>query len=380
MKRQKNGITLIALVVTIIVLLILAGVAISLTIGNNGLFTRAENAANTWRKAETNEQEEMKNFEGLYDETVKNLGLNGNGNGEGSKKPIGEITGNETEKTETTDKEGTRIIVPAGFKVINPEATVNEGIVIEDVSANNSDTVGNQFVWIPCEIETEENKSNGKLKYDRYAFTRDDWDLRQIKLTEKDEDESYKVQLVKDTPYYFHEVLSEDEKTSIETYGGFYIGRYEVGCNIERIEHTPTTEIAKVKRGLKPYNYVTRDEAKQIAEDMYSGKSKLCSSYAWDTALKFIDEESRAYAVNSVGDNYSSDLKNTGHYGIKNVYDMGGNVGEWTTENSTYPNGLYVLRGGSYVGGALYSPAGCRYYYNVDINYNRFGFRSTLYM
>ena len=58
-KKQVKGITLIALVVTIIVLLILAGVALSLTVGNNGLFRRAENAANTWQMAEINEQIEM---------------------------------------------------------------------------------------------------------------------------------------------------------------------------------------------------------------------------------------------------------------------------------------------------------------------------------
>lgn len=62
------GITLVALVVTIIVLLILAGVAISLTIGNNGLFTRAENAANTYKRASVNEQETLNK---AYDEIDK---------------------------------------------------------------------------------------------------------------------------------------------------------------------------------------------------------------------------------------------------------------------------------------------------------------------
>ena len=76
MKKEEKGITLVALVVTIIVLLILAGIAISLTIGNNGLFGRAQNAADTWRRAEVNEQKEMSNFEELYDETTNNLGLN----------------------------------------------------------------------------------------------------------------------------------------------------------------------------------------------------------------------------------------------------------------------------------------------------------------
>ena len=48
LKKQVKGITLIALVVTIIVLLILEGVALSLTVGENGLLRRAQNAADTW--------------------------------------------------------------------------------------------------------------------------------------------------------------------------------------------------------------------------------------------------------------------------------------------------------------------------------------------
>ena len=56
LKKQVKGITLIALVVTIIVLLILAGVAISLTIGQNGIFARAQNAVNVYEQAATNEQ------------------------------------------------------------------------------------------------------------------------------------------------------------------------------------------------------------------------------------------------------------------------------------------------------------------------------------
>ena len=332
-KNQIKGITLIALVVTIIVLLILAGVAISLTIGNNGLFTRAENVANTWKKAEANEQEEMSNFEILYDETVKNLGI------EGNKKPIGEITGEETTNTETEDKEGNRVVVPEGFKVINPTATVNEGIVIEDVKGNNADTVGNQFVWIPCEIETESNKNNGKLKYDRYAFTRESpsWNFRQSLVLgengkyEKDADGSYKIQRIDATSYYYHEAMPEEERVSIEKYGGYYIGRYEVGCDAERSKSSEgnITAVARVKANIPVYNYVTRDEAATIAERMYAGKSKLCSSYAWDMALKFIDGESGTYAVNSIGDNNrttssSSKLENTGYHAEKNIYDMGG--------------------------------------------------------
>ena len=75
MFKKEKGITLVALVVTIIVLLILAGVAISLTIGQNGIFTRAQNATERWEKAVDKEDQEMSNFQDTYDEVVANLNL-----------------------------------------------------------------------------------------------------------------------------------------------------------------------------------------------------------------------------------------------------------------------------------------------------------------
>lgn len=67
LKKQVKGITLIALVVTIIGLLILAGIALNLTIGQNGIFSRAQTAANTWRNAESNEQLVMGELEDWMD-------------------------------------------------------------------------------------------------------------------------------------------------------------------------------------------------------------------------------------------------------------------------------------------------------------------------
>ena len=67
-KRNVKGITLIALVVTIIVLLILAGIALNLTIGQNGIFSRAEQAANTWRNVDANEQLTMGEFANMIKE------------------------------------------------------------------------------------------------------------------------------------------------------------------------------------------------------------------------------------------------------------------------------------------------------------------------
>ena len=58
-KKEIKGITLIALVVTVIVLLVLAGVAINLTVGDNGLFKRAQNAADTYEQASEKEKIEL---------------------------------------------------------------------------------------------------------------------------------------------------------------------------------------------------------------------------------------------------------------------------------------------------------------------------------
>lgn len=75
MFKKESGITLVALVVTIIVLLILAGVAISLTIGENGIFTRAQNATKKWDEAGAQEETEMNTFTNTYDNLLQNLGL-----------------------------------------------------------------------------------------------------------------------------------------------------------------------------------------------------------------------------------------------------------------------------------------------------------------
>ena len=117
-KKQARGITLIALVVTVIVLLILAGVAINLTVGDNGLFKRAQNATDTWQMAS---EDELRKLTAL--EAASNL---------------------ETYLYE--DKNGDSATIPAGFAVsqVDGEKTVSEGLVVIDSN-------GNEFVWIPVD-------------------------------------------------------------------------------------------------------------------------------------------------------------------------------------------------------------------------------------
>lgn len=62
--KEQKGITLIALIITIIVMIILAGVAISLTLNDNGIFTRAKMARNEYKKAEEKEKNEIEDAYG----------------------------------------------------------------------------------------------------------------------------------------------------------------------------------------------------------------------------------------------------------------------------------------------------------------------------
>ena len=59
---NEKGITLIALVVTIIIILILAGITINMLLGENGIIRTAQEAKNTWENAIAKEQEELNNL------------------------------------------------------------------------------------------------------------------------------------------------------------------------------------------------------------------------------------------------------------------------------------------------------------------------------
>lgn len=72
MLRNKRGITLISLIITIIVLLILAGVVISFTVGNNGLIKKAMNIADKYEDSSNEEQNIINGYIGKIEENIKN--------------------------------------------------------------------------------------------------------------------------------------------------------------------------------------------------------------------------------------------------------------------------------------------------------------------
>ncbi len=68
MLKGQKGITLVALVVTIIVLIILAGVSIALVLGDNGIVTKSRTGANQYKDAATLENQYLANAEKFMNE------------------------------------------------------------------------------------------------------------------------------------------------------------------------------------------------------------------------------------------------------------------------------------------------------------------------
>ena len=378
--KEMKGITLVALVVTIVVLLILAGVSINLVLGNNGIITKAKEAAEKTAEAQEKEMTERN----LLEQELENS------------------LATPTPKPQPTDG----VKIPAGFYYVG--GTKTSGIVISDNENDKdkyrnkavvgTDLLGNQYVWIPC---TTDNTSS-ELQYARTEWGVEvdgDDNSRAIKdeLTLTDASVTYSDV---DTANGINADVSKEivaqikaEKASVAKYGGYYIGRYEVGKN---------SDTAVVKYNQTPYAEITWSTAYGLAKKIITNSeatSYLCSSYAWDTAVNFIQNNSTAknYATSIEGFNGNwnpqavkdpsgnvikpagtSQQLNTGlTTQFCNIFDIGGNEGEFTTELNPGTSETVVLRGGDY--NADY-PAGYRWDSSSGHANIYRGFRATLFL
>ena len=386
MKRTKQqnqkfnqGITLVALVVTIVVLLILSSVSLNLVLGDNGIIVKAKEAAETTAAAQEKEAMERNLLEKELENSLS------------------------TPAVEPTDG----VKIPTGFYYVG--GTKASGIVISDNKNDKNkyrnqkvvgtDLLGNQYVWIPCTTDS----SSSDLQYARTEWGVEvdgDDNSRAIKdeLTLTDASVTYSDA---DTANGINADVSKEivaqikaEKASVAQYGGYYIGRYEVGRN---------SDTAVVKYNQTPYASITWSTAYGLAKKIITNSevnSYLCSSYAWDTAVNFIQNNSTAknYATSIEGFNGNwnpqavkdpsgnvikpagtSQQLNTGlTTQFCNIFDMGGNEAEFTTELNPGTSETVVLRGGLYnYGGA---PAGYRWDDLSGSAALTHGFRATLFL
>ena len=399
--KESKGITLIALVITIIVLLILAGVTIATLTGDNGILKKAGDAKTQTEQAKEDENLKIAiagsygtdgklNLKDLKD-NLENQGINYDKNNtgfplevivNGEKKKI-DANGNIIEsiqslKTKGTvfkdtttleDTYGNQVTIPKGFKIANDSATdVTGGIVIED--ATYTKTIGSQFVWIP--VGTGENaikKANNEtvdIALGRYEFTKNsdgtittsEYSGSYTEDTTANHNSSYENAIAKDI---------EQFKTSANSNHGYYIGRYEAG-------KTDNDGFMVCKSGQEVWNSITQPKASEVSRNMYGSEAKVTSdlinSYAWDTAIVFIqkcgtESNSLTYSQTAglsltstskpqtTGTNILNETKKVDKQ--CNIFDMAGNCWEWTTETSSLSSIPCVSRGGYYYSSGRYT-------------------------
>ena len=340
--KESKGITLIALVITIIVLLILAGVTIATLTGDNGILKKAGDAKTQTEQAKEDENLKIAiagsygtdgklNLKDLKDNlTNQGIDYDKNNTGfplevtvNGEKKKI-DANGNIIEsiqslKTKGTvfkdtttleDTYGNQVKVPKGFKIANDSATdVTGGIVIEDATYTN--TIGSQFVWIPVgtgeNAIKKENKETVEIELGRYDFTKNSDGT----ITTSEYSGSYTEDTTASHNSSRGNAIAKDIekfKTSANSNHGYYIGRYEAGVvdynssvltsntNKETNWTGYTGDNIKLvcKKEQQVWNYVTQNKASELSRDMYKSEAKVTSdlinSYAWDTAIVFIQK------------------------------------------------------------------------------------------
>ena len=424
MVKRQTGITLIALVITIIVLLILAGVSIATLTGNNGILTQANQAKENNKVATAKEKVQLEaagSFDntGVFSKTIfkdnlkKNLGLTDSDivdNADGtitvkidgyeikvdgttgkvsdpSKNNENPTTGvtpgtvvSKTEKNNYKDSENKMATVPQGFTVsgIKEEQTISKGLVIYDIPKSEISNVDwstaatryNQFVWIPVASADAYQRD---FSYPSYYDSKIDTTPANSTFT--------------DTGYLPSNIQPETddetaERNAVLKYNGFYIARYEAGNEKSKVVS---------KQNATVYTNETQESFKTIGKTMYGDsstyvKSAMCSGIQWDMVMKFVDGKTdgngNTYDVRTVNSTRHTGSKTEAGKNladkVQNIYDLEGNCYEYVAEknNTSRP---FVLRGGNSYSSNSNIRASLRGRNNGGVN-SSMTFRSALYI
>ena len=400
-------------------MLILAGVSINLTVGENGVLNRAQNAVAESKNASVLEEAQLILVDWQTDYLVENKAyseqeavtqngvtvscsgeyITATGNGmvyvaKVTEGVIGNFVDVATDPT-TQAYKATHPIVPEGYETVT--GTWDTGYVIKETAT------GDEFVWIPVMSEEEYVKKSGTKNY---AFaTSEKWDTDNYDVVTKHvTGDALGVTSILGTPVTDTVAKPAPEADIVNAAGGFYVSRYEIGiANAERA--TNATKVEKTNyegveiksiQGIEPLRHVTQEAALALANNWKTGtdvQSGLITGTQWDTMCNFIgwsvtnskcsswgnyyDVESKAYLAGDVWHSgtegagqlyhwYNTAVTKTksnttdarivfatgsfvnaegGNTMKKNIYDVAGNVHEWTTETTDRDN--RVLRGGS---------------------------------
>ena len=445
--KEMKGITLVALVVTIVVLLILAGVSINLVLGDNGIIAKAKEAQRKSAEATQNDLIGMNELAQQLEEQINGSAGSDSGNGgTGGSGTDTKVPAEATAETAPYFPDNT---------FTKKEGTIDTGLVIQDAS-------GNEYVWVvvPKSLynNTAYNSNNAKKPSSSTDYANIEYCLQEYTATYRN-GTSFSDVYYPDTNNVGW--LTSDEYTelknsmlkSVYENGGFYVGRYEAGIDTttgtNRTSNTDKNSDGKytmpsttpvTKADAYPYTYVTRTQAQNLASKVNAGTktSSLMFGVQWDLVLAFMHNKGNiadstltsnsttiGNYLNSVFDlnrgkyaqydklrntwnNFDSALdsivvsnettgkmkkteqnsyKNgillttggTEQSKVMNIYDMAGNVWEWTLEKTSDTNYPCAYRGGDFfITGSNY-PAAYRNGFSTDDSSTVVGFRVSLF-
>ena len=374
--KNNKGITLVALVVTIVVLLILAGVSINLVLGDNGIVKKAQDAKT--KSAEASEND-LKGMNSLVSEMEGALAGNGGAGGSGTDT---KVPAEATAETAPYFPDNT---------FTKKEGTIDKGLVIQDTS-------GNEYVWVvvPKSLynNTAYNSNNAKKPSSSTDYANIEYCLQQYTATYRKGTSNSDVYYPDDKNVgWFADAtaynnLKNRMLKSVYENGGFYVGRYEAGIDTttgtNRTSEGPTNSDGKYtikemptpvsKADAYPYTFVTRTQAQNLASNVNSGTktSSLMFGVQWDLVLAFMSKDTAKITSTedltqnstTIGNYYNSTFDlNRGKYA---QYGKLGNtwnnfdsalgsivVSNETTgkmkkkEQSTYSNSILITTGGT---------------------------------
>ena len=311
--------------------------------------------------------------------------------------------------------------LPDGFTKVDG-TTLENGLTIQD-------STGNQYVWVEVPKTAEVYPTAGlaikdfteneytAIETDLHTYTSD---YRKDRYVDK-----YSSDATTGLTSEQYTALKQKMLKSVYQNGGFYVGKYETGIEdtpkTDGSESTAPTETPVIKQNAYPYNFVTCSQAQLLASNMESGNytSSLMFGVQWDLIMKYLETKGTSQADLTTDStswgNYHNSLWNitntnskyapngsrwtVGAYGEKTsnsiillstgasdtfskqgIYDLAGNVWEWTLEYTSDSSNPCADRGGSYCGGyGSNFPAAYRDSNIATCCGNGLGFRVSLY-
>ena len=311
--------------------------------------------------------------------------------------------------------ESTTPYLPSGFTYL-PSTDLDTGLVIQD-------SLGNQYVWVelPRTTEVYPNAGLSIISFTDAEYESIENDLHTYTSVYRNST-TYTDEWYSEAQHGFasadeYNALKNKMLKSVYQNGGFYVGRYETGTTTTRTSSSSTLTTPVIQVNAYPYNNVTNKQAQTLASGMESGEytSSLMFGVQWDLVLKYLETkgatQSELNSDSTEWGNYSNNTYNITNTSAKyystswagapydktasgsillstgassefckqEIYDIAGNVYEWTLEKSDSASAPSALRGGDYLKDGAYYTANYRYYYRVSFGPRYFGFRVSLF-